>query len=131
MSTLLDYTNLSWGTDWVLYFEHQVCKEEMNAVWDSYAIDFLVWTVDRLSGTTICWVQSESATCRNFIRGMFTAPAWVGSTTGNEEFRAWYGMGRRDCYLYKGRYQERAPTGDFAGRLVCEEITEACRELDQ
>jgi len=126
---LKDYTNMSWGKDWTIFFDHQVEERAMRVVFEERELDFLVWTIDRQDGSTIAWAQSANAMCRFFMEGHFPEAAWVGSTTGHEEFQEWFGVRRGDRFKYMGGYKQRFSTQEVPGKAVVDEICEASAAL--
>ncbi len=126
---LQEYRNETWGTDWSIYFDHQVTEKEMEQTFELRHVGFLVWSRCRKDGITIAWCQTRQPLCKFVIEEWFQHAAWIGSTTGNEEYDAWFGGLNRDCFLFIGSFSPRYDTGMTAGRHVIGEICAATAAL--
>ena len=133
---LTPYTNKQSAKDWTILYMHGINERHLQAAWENNDLDLMVFNEVKDDGSqdTFIWIQVPEELTRAEIQRMFIGAEWVGSTSGLEEFKAWFGDDNDkaviETHTHIGCWQKREPTGMIPGRKYADDVASTIRACD-
>lgn len=119
--------------DFTLYFDHQVKRGKMGAIFKNcQEMEYLIWSKERSDGVTIAWLQTKLRVTRTeVLEDYFPDATWVGTTDHHQKFACWFLHMDRQRWCYQGRYTARPykTTMMTSGRAMVLEILATVKAL--